>query len=102
MGRKVGRPPTNGDQSAWARLVVYRLRDYVENNQTGGSPQRVFYLVQKIQRPTDQVRPSRAATSFRVVGPDDGGRLRNSQQRVQQTAAEKDLSDYDRLDLYNS
>lgn len=79
MDRKARRSPTNSDQYARVGHFMYRLRDHVENNQTGGSSPRVFHLVQKVRRSTAQVRPPRAATTFRVLGPDDGGRLRNPQ-----------------------
>lgn len=70
---------------------MYRLRDHVENHQTGGRPPGIFHPVQTVRRPVADVRPSsRAAAAFRVLG-SDVGRLRDTEQRVQQTAAEKDL-----------
>lgn len=86
------RPSTHGNRSAGAGLVVHRLRDHVENNQTGGRSPRIFHPVQKVRRPVAAVRPPRVAAALRVFGSDHGGRFRNSEQRVQQTAAEEKLT----------
>lgn len=72
--RKAGRSPTDSHQPTGSGFVVHRLRDHVENNQTGGRPPRVFHPVEEVRRPTFALR-SPPATALRVIGPDDDGRL---------------------------
>jgi len=67
--RKARRSPTDSDKLAGAGLVVYRLRDHVENNQTGDRPPRVFHPVKEIRRPIAILRSP--ATALRVVRPVD-------------------------------
>lgn len=85
-------PPPDRDRSADVGFVVYRLRDHVQDHQTGGRSPGVFHAVQEVRRPaTAVVRTPRPAAVW-IVGPDDGGRFRDPKQRVQPSARAEELA----------
>lgn len=92
LRREARRPPPDDDRTAGAGLVVHRLRDHVQDHQTGDGSPGIFDIVQEVRRPAAGRAFALRAAALRVFGPDDGRRFRNPQQRVQQEDVEKDLN----------
>lgn len=95
------RPPPDRDRSADVGFVVYRLRDHVENHQTGGRSPGVFHAVQEIRRPAAAVVRTPRSAAIRIIGPGDGGRFRDPKQRVQPSARAEELASESAADLGN-
>lgn len=71
---------------------MYRLRNNVEDHQTGGRSPGVFHTVQEIRRPAAAVVRTPRSAAVRIVGPGHGGRFRDPEQRVQPSARAEELA----------